>query len=191
MVAMGISRGMREHGSGALIVLSLVGLSFTAGGCSWLFTQALPEQYSRYEIPPCSTNRAPPVLDTIFTLTNISSAIYVANQPNVINKENAVGLGLSVATLWALSAVYGYRHTSECEDAHAGRAPGFTPARRAPPAGMRYYPPPTQPPAAYPAAAPPAVLPAQPPAPYTSPAPPAPPAPQQQDDDDPAGRRRQ
>ncbi len=174
-----------------MVALSLVCLSSVAGGCSWLFTQPLPEQYSRYELPTCSTNRLPPVLDTIFTVTNTASAIYVASRPNVANKESAVTLGLSVALLWGFSASYGYRHTAECEDAQQGR---FRPVWRAPPPGAASYGSPRPRPATSPAPAPPSGVPVQNPAPPSgapiqTPAPPAPPAPQQQDDDDPDTRR--
>ena len=187
MGAMRIRFGFDGPRGNGLILLLLIGLSSMGGGCSWLFTQPLPEQYSTYDVPPCSTNVLPPVLDTLFALTNTASAIYVAGQDNVTNKSNAVALGLSVATLWTLSAIYGYRHTSECSDAHAGRITRYRPAQRARPAGPPvYYPPAYTPPSPSPpvpdAGAP--VAPAQPPAPMP------PPAPQQQDDDDPSRPRR-
>jgi hypothetical protein len=185
--AMAIRSGLERFPSGGLIVLSLVGLLSTAGGCSWLFTQPLPNEYYWYDIPPCSTNRAPPVLDTLFALTNTASAIYVAGQDNVTNKDTAVALGLSVAALWTLSAVYGYRHTSECEDAHEGRRGGSLPTWRSPPAGTRRYPPPAPRPAEAAAPGQPDLNPAAAPAPPATA--PSAPAPQQQDEDDPELRR--
>jgi hypothetical protein len=38
-------------------------------------------------------------------LTNVASAVYVAGQDNVTNKNAAVGLGLAVAGLWLSSAI--------------------------------------------------------------------------------------
>lgn len=183
------TQGARRTG---VSVLSVVLVLSTGDGCSWLFTQPLPAQYSRYDIPPCSTNLGPPVVDTIFAVTNTASALYVATLPNVTNKEQAVSLGISVALLWALSASYGYRHTSECEDAHRGR-----PVRSwRPPPPRAVYGTPPPPPAISPATAPPSPasdLPsgvATPPnAPAPIPAPAAAPARQRQDDDDPDTRR--
>ena len=173
-----IRAGLEGHRGSGLIVLSLIVLSTMAGGCSWLFTQPLPERYSTYDIPPCSTNPLPPVLDTLFAVTNTASAIYVAGQDNVSNKGTAVSLGLSVAMLWTFSAVYGYRHISECEDAHAGRWTGSAAARRARPARPEIYPPPSP--------LPPEMGAGAPVAPTQLPVPAAPAAPQQQDDDDPS-----
>ena len=119
------------------------------------------------------------MLDTIFTATNIASAIYVAGKSNVANKEQAVTLGLSIALLWGLSASYGYRHTAECEEAHQGLRPA-----RWSPSPRSYHPPPPRP-------APPATTAAPPPGQPVpaSEAPPVPPAIQRQDDDDPDLRR--
>jgi hypothetical protein len=154
--------------------LGLAALSMTSG-CSWIFVQPLREDRGRGEYIDCTTNRAAPVLDTIFTLTNIASVIYVAGQNNVTNKPSAVTLGLSVAALWALSAGYGYSHTSECEDAQErGGGSHYPPPHVRP--RPQYYPQP--PPQVYvppPAGAPPADSP--PPAPGA--------APQQQDNDEP------
>jgi hypothetical protein len=164
-----------------LIVLTMLGFSSMATGCSWLFTQPLPKAFSVYDVPPCSTNRVPPVLDTLFAVTNTASAIYVAGRDNVTNKATAVSVGVFVAALWTLSAIYGYKHTSECEDAQEGHWSGSSPARRTRPATPGSYLPPAPRPAE--TAAPAPVVPAQ------APAPAAPPAPQQQDDDDPSMRR--
>lgn len=84
-------------------------------GCSFLFTQSVPDNYEDGPNVPCSTNQAPPVLDTIFTLTNAVSLIYVAAQENVPDKGGRMLLGLSTAAMWALSANYGYTHTHRCE----------------------------------------------------------------------------
>ena len=178
---MTIRPGLEGRRRTGLIVLSLLGFSSMAGGCSWLFTQPLPKRYLTFDVPPCSTNPVPPVLDTLLALTNTASVVYVAGKDDAANKGAAVPLGVSVAALWALSAVYGYRHINECSDAHAGRWTESSYPRSARPAGPRIYPPPAPPPAEAAAQAP--VAPGQPPAPA------APPAPQQQDEDDPSLHR--
>jgi hypothetical protein len=94
--------------------LLLVVVLLLLPGCSWLFVDRLPEDRHSHRDYDCTTSRTAPVVDTILTATNVASAIYVANQDNVKNKGPAVMLGLSVAAIWASSAVYGYRATSEC-----------------------------------------------------------------------------
>jgi hypothetical protein len=161
-----------------VVALALAAVA-TTSGCSWIFVQPLREERGRGDYIDCTTNRAAPVLDTIFTLTNIASAIYVASENNVTNKGTAVTLGLSVAALWALSAGYGYSHTSECEEAMEGSGRSYYPPPRVRPR-PQYYPPPPPPTAAPP---PPEVV--VPPA-GTPGAPPSPPAaPQRQDNDEP------
>jgi len=86
-------------------------------GCSLLFVDRLPENYHSRRKYDCTTNRTAPVVDTIFAATNVASAIYVAGQDNIKNKDSAVMLGLSLAAAWVSSAVYGYRATSECIEA--------------------------------------------------------------------------
>jgi hypothetical protein len=84
--------------------------------CSYLLVEPLPENYKSRRRIRCTTSRVAPVLDTVFTLTNTAGVIYVASQDNVKNKENSVLLGLSVAAIWAISAVYGYKATDACEE---------------------------------------------------------------------------
>jgi hypothetical protein len=149
-----------------------------------------------------------PVLDTLFVGTNLASVLYVAGQDNATNKGQAIGLGLSVASLWLASAVYGYTKTSECaawveENRYVPPpprrrmapprpyAPPFAPAPAPPPSD--WNPPPSaaaQAPATAPTApaqgVPGAGRPAVQPVPPAPPAPPAaPPARQQEDTDTP------
>jgi hypothetical protein len=180
------------------LVTSLACL-LTQPGCSWLFTTPPPKDFDRHTYLECTTNRVPPVLDTIFTITNVASAIYVAGQENVQNKGSAVGLGLSVATLWMLSAVYGYSGTSACEEAQAsygGRGayrPLPRPAPRLNPGVQQVAPGPPAPPPPAPAPTPAAAAPegaeGAPPVAPTRPAA-APTGTQQVDDDDPDAVRR-
>jgi hypothetical protein len=109
----------------------------SSSGCSWLFVQPLPPNYERGDDSNCTTSRVAPVIDTIFTATNLASAIYVSGQNNVANKGSAAALGTSVAILWLSSAIYGYRSTSACEDALDDVRPSYSRPRlrlQAPPA---------------------------------------------------------
>jgi hypothetical protein len=190
--------GRVERSGSWRIALAILALSSTAG-CSWIFVQPLPPEHG-YDYQPCTSSRVAPVIDTLFAITNVVSALYVGTRDNVTNKGTSVTLGISVATLWALSAGYGYSHTAECDEAHEFDERGYhaPPHLRAP---SQYYPqppprlvaPPGSPgswaPPADPAAAPAAPPPAADPAATPSAPPPAAPAPQQQDDDDPNARR--
>ncbi len=111
------------------LVVAIGALAMT-GGCSWIFVQPLPADHRSFSVANCTSNRAPPVLDTLFATTNVISALYVGTEDNVSNKGLAVGVGLGVAVLWALSAGYGYTHTSECEEAQEEDGRGYRPPPR-------------------------------------------------------------
>ncbi len=126
------------------------------------------------------------MIDTLFATTNAFSALYVATADGVTNKGQAVMFGLSVATLWALSAGYGYSKTSECAEWYGeDRSPPARAVAPTPYSSPRVWaPPPPPPPLAPPSrSAPPPV---QAPAPTEPEEPPGPPVPQQRDTDDPS-----
>ncbi|HEX3904152.1 MAG TPA: hypothetical protein VH853_15035 [Polyangia bacterium] len=95
----------------------LLPISGSLSGCSWLFVQPLPPLYERADRTNCTTDRTAPVVDTILTLTNVGSSVYVAGENNAANKGAAVMLGLLDGAMWFSSAIYGYTKTSECEAA--------------------------------------------------------------------------
>jgi hypothetical protein len=101
----------------AIQILTIAATLGLLPGCSWLFIQPLQDDRNPGEPYTCTTNRAAPVIDTLLAASNVASAAYVANQDNAANKGTAVMAGLSVATLWAVSAGYGYFKTAECEEA--------------------------------------------------------------------------
>lgn len=166
-----------------LAVTALLTLSMS--GCSFLFVQPPKDDYpARGYTMNCTTSPVAPVFDTIFTLTNLLSAGYVAQEDNVTNKGTAVTAGLLVAGAWLSSAIYGYYNTSRCSEL---MNEDDSPPYRRP---VHYQPRPTWRPA--PVAAPPPPPPAS--APAAEPAVAAPAQPrvqQQQDDDDGSPARRQ
>ncbi len=85
-------------------------------GCSFLFVQAPHEERGYRGVMGCTTTPVAPIIDTIFTLTNIASTAYVASEDNVTNKGTAVSVGLAVAALWLSSAMYGYYNTNRCTE---------------------------------------------------------------------------
>ena len=104
-------------------VLALVALSMV--GCSWIFTQPLRDDRSPYYYPICSTNPAPPVIDTTLFMVNAGTTIYTAVQDNVSQKALRVSAGATAATLWLLSAIYGYGRISECMAAVDSHQTGY------------------------------------------------------------------
>lgn len=173
---------MRSRGALSLFLVLLV----SSPGCSYLFVTPPHEDYGGRVIGDCTTNRAAPVIDTIFVTTNVLSAVYVAGEDNVTNKGTAVGLGLSVAALWLSSAIYGYYNTSRCSELLEDDSPYSRPLPRRPVARPTWQP--------MPPPAPPPAPPASPPPPEAAPAdevtpPPPPAAPQSGDEEDPSQRR--
>ncbi len=106
-------------------------------GCSWIFVEPLPASYERGDPPQCTANPVAPVVDTLFTLTNVGSAVYVAGEDNVANKGAAVTVGLLVGALWLSSAIYGYSKVSACDEAKNdfGEAPRHSHLRPPPAVG--------------------------------------------------------
>ena len=101
-------------------------------GCSWIFVDPLPASYAPGDHAHCTTDRTAPVVDTLFTITNLASTAYVASEDTVANKGTVVGVGVAAAGLWFASALYGYVHTSDCVAAKAdedGRPHRFGPPR--------------------------------------------------------------
>src|SRR5450631_553119 len=116
---------MRPGSDGRTIrVLALVALSSTAG-CSWTFTQPLRDNRPPFDYPVCSTNPVPPVIDSAVFVLNAGTTIYTVAQDNVSQKALRVSVGAAAATLWLLSAVYGYRKTSECTAAISSHENGY------------------------------------------------------------------
>ena len=103
--------------------LALVALSSTVG-CSWSFTQPLRDDRSPYDYPVCSTNPAPPVLDTAIFMLNAGTTIYTAAQ-DVSLKAVRVSIGTTAAALYLLSAIYGYSKISECMAAIGSHETGY------------------------------------------------------------------
>jgi|SRR5450432_473777 len=98
-----------------LLALAISGLAPTSG-CSWYFVRPLPVESAGVGYRDCTTSRIPPVVDTLFALTYIAEAVYVGGSDQATHKDAAVAVGLALASVWALSATYGYWKTTQCED---------------------------------------------------------------------------
>jgi hypothetical protein len=154
-----------------LLALAISGLAPTSG-CSWYFVRPLPADAASGGYLDCTTSRIPPMVDTLLALTDIAEAVYVGRSDQATHKDAAVAVGLALASVWALSATYGYLKTNQCEDFIAAQRTALPPV---PPWGTsqpQFYPQPApSPPSAgapsgetatpAPAVAPPAVAPTQ------------------------------
>src|SRR5262245_19334613 len=113
---------MRHSISPLLVAAAIAGAA--TSGCSLLFTSKAPDHAER--IPPgmpvtCATSRAAPIVDTVIAgLETVRTVLAITAKDSVysgapISREADVGIGLGLTTLFAVSAVYGYSVTSECD----------------------------------------------------------------------------
>ncbi len=172
----------------AVVVLS-VALALGSGGCSWLFVQPLAPTYERGDPAiNCTSNVAAPVIDTIFTVLDTVELIAIGGSSSNVQNKDSVLLGATLGIIiWGSSAIYGYRHTSECSDAQADAQATYRPYRRARPPAPGWGQPAPPPRLAPPGPPPPAGAPEEA-APLPAPSvtvPSAPAAPQQRDNDGP------
>ncbi len=112
----------RARGVG--LALALVALASTAS-CSWISTRPLRDDRPPNDAPVCSTSLAPPVVDTALFALNAGTTIYTGVQDDVSYKGLRVSVGAAAATVWLLSAIYGYSKTSACRDAVARYDRGY------------------------------------------------------------------
>ncbi|HEY5090519.1 MAG TPA: hypothetical protein VIK30_11155 [Polyangia bacterium] len=109
-----------------LVALVMAWLSL-ASACSLYFVRPLPVESASEGYLDCTTSRIPPMVDTLFALTDIAEAIYVGGSDQATHKDAAVAAGLALATVWALSATYGYLKTNQCEDFMAAQGTAMPP----------------------------------------------------------------
>ena len=57
------------------------------------------------------------MIDTLLFATNAATTLYLGTQDNVSDKTLRLSLGAGAATLWLLSAIYGYTETRACTEA--------------------------------------------------------------------------
>jgi hypothetical protein len=105
-------------------------LATTAGwsaGCSWIFTQPLPDNWRNYDQLDCSTNPVPPLIDSFLFLTNAGTTAYVVAFDDLHGRALPLAAGVIATTLWLSSAIYGYSKTNACRDALGESAHGYHP----------------------------------------------------------------
>lgn len=115
----------------ACVACAVLGGLPISGGCSYIFvTPPRTEGYGIEVAADCTSNSVAPVIDTLLTSSNLISTLYVANESNVTNKSQAVGVGLLASGFWLSSAIYGFYNTSRCTALRDGdEGPYRRPAR--------------------------------------------------------------
>ena len=94
-----------------------------------MFVQPPRDDEVRRGVGSCTSAPIAPVLDSVLTITNLLSALYVATEKNATNKDAAVLLGVSFAAFWLSSAVYGFYETSRCSELESEDEAVLTSAR--------------------------------------------------------------
>jgi hypothetical protein len=100
-----------------------VALALPLAGCSFLFMR--PARTISVPNQSCTQSVAAPVVDGVVTLLRLAGVAYALSLPDSayaglpISKEADVAIGLSVATLYGASGIYGVVNASECRALHA------------------------------------------------------------------------
>ena len=102
--------------------MAMAGLWLTAG-CSWIFLQRVPADYSEGDPVKCTAKRGLPGLDTFFALVPIAALAYERNSDRGSNANNQEALDLSLAIVFAGSAIYGFYETSQCNQVREAARP--------------------------------------------------------------------
>jgi hypothetical protein len=91
-------------------------------GCSFIFSKGPPPGHRDLPFLECSTNYAPPVLDTVWgALNGIGALRAFATAEKDWNlstdRSTTIGIGLAWVAVSGLSAYYGYTNVGKCQDA--------------------------------------------------------------------------
>jgi len=99
-------------------IVALVVLAAGSAGCSFIFVQPPHEQLPDHGAAECTAVAAAPAIDLILAGADVIGTLYLAQHTSVTNTNGGptVGVGFSLAAVWAISAIYGFRNTSRCTD---------------------------------------------------------------------------
>lgn len=98
-------------------------------GCSFAFVSGPPAAHRQMPYFECSSSRAAPILDTIWTVLQLGNLAVLASQSDAefednfapndppFSRKTNMGLNAAFAALGAAGAYYGYTKTSECRAA--------------------------------------------------------------------------
>jgi hypothetical protein len=126
-------------------------LATTLGGCSFLFVHGPPADHKTLPYFDCSTSNVLPTLDILAGAVTAIDAVGAGAGSSAFSTTGSSSTRADVAifagetALFAASAIYGYKKTSECRDAETdllrrsyGRPPSFgvtAPPGASPPLG--------------------------------------------------------
>jgi hypothetical protein len=118
-----------------LAPLAIATLSTVIGGCSFAFVNGPPPNHRTSAFFGCTSSNGVPMLDTIAATLGLLDAVSFAtgsgsdsNATTGSRTSSALAAG-AVTAVFAASAAYGYKKTSECREAEADlvrRTPVFT-----------------------------------------------------------------
>jgi hypothetical protein len=138
---------------GPVMTSALFLAAVTTSGCSAIFTKGPPLDHAYNSHFDCSTSYAPPILDTIWAgLNGAGAAIALSKSDAEWERTQAndraatIAVGLTWLAVSGVSAIYGYKMVSDCNEAKEPRRhPRFPLPIETPPAPER-MPPPAPPP---------------------------------------------
>ena len=113
-------------------IVALAVVAVATAGCSFIFVQPPREGLPDHGAAECTTVAAAPMIDLILAGANAIGTLYFAEHTTVTsnNAGPTVGVGLSIAAVWAISAIYGFRNTSRCTDLQSEPEEPIRPRRR-------------------------------------------------------------
>lgn len=114
-------------------IVALAVLALGTVSCSFIFVQPPRENLPDQGASECTQVAIAPMIDGILTGGTVASALYVANHSAENSNSGVVfGLGLTVASLFLISSIYGFRHTFRCTELQSEPPEPIRPSRSRP-----------------------------------------------------------
>ena len=126
---------IRQALATTLVVAFALGSPAVIGGCSFVAVQSpRKDDRGRLEAGDCTKSRVAPALDGIFLVVSLAGAAALSGQKETgygatNNHDGVLIAGVTLATLFAVSALYGVSAVGNCRVAR-GLAPAPGPAAR-------------------------------------------------------------
>jgi len=86
-------------------------------GCSLMFVKGPPAKHAEMASFGCSKSNAAPMVDTLSAVVNGLGLALAANEDRMLNREQAMKVNGTWLVVSAISASYGFRRVSQCNDA--------------------------------------------------------------------------
>jgi hypothetical protein len=85
-----------DGGMGKTPIVAVLVVCLSMSGCSWLFVERLPSNYDGTSEPMCSTGKGVIVLDGIFAIVNLATAIAYVNQGEATGEDVTAPVVVSI-----------------------------------------------------------------------------------------------